>query len=201
MASGFRRYIPTREQIHNNRWLRWLGPSLLHPKLWHFSRRGVAIGVAAGVFFGLLIPFAQIPVAAGAAILMRGNVPAAIASTLITNPVTFAPIYVLAHHVGASLLGETHAVMPDPEQIHETPAEPNQSWWRDLASRVFDLGKPLLLGLLVFAVGAGVLTYVVIMLAWRVQVIWSRRRRKKKWLQYAAKMQHDQAKNSDDSAS
>ena len=68
MHPRLRRFIPTREQIHTNRWLRWLGPHLLHPRLWHFSRRGVSVGIGLGVFFGLLIPIAQIPFAAGAAL-------------------------------------------------------------------------------------------------------------------------------------
>jgi len=52
----WRRLIPSREALLTNRWLRWLAPWLGHPKLWHWSRRGVVLGVALGVFFGLLIP-------------------------------------------------------------------------------------------------------------------------------------------------
>lgn len=113
MHPRLHRLLPPCERIHENRWLRWLGPHLLHPRLWHFSRRGVAVGVGLGVFFGLLIPIAQIPFAADSAVLLRANVPVAIGSTLVTNPVTFAPIYVLAHQVGAMLLGEIDARAPD----------------------------------------------------------------------------------------
>lgn len=84
-----RRIQPTLEQVQGNRWLRWPGPSPLHPRLWRFSRRGVA---SPWVFFGLLIPVAQIPFAAGMAVLLRANLPAAMGSTLVTNPVTFAPV-------------------------------------------------------------------------------------------------------------
>ena len=41
------------------------------------------------------MPLAQIPASAIAATIFRANVPTAIGSTLVTNPVTFAPIYVL----------------------------------------------------------------------------------------------------------
>lgn len=85
MMQRLRRWLPTREQVQANRWLRWLGPRLLHPRLWHFSRRGVAVGAALGVFFGLLIPIAQIPLAAGMAVLLRANLPAAMGSTLVTT--------------------------------------------------------------------------------------------------------------------
>nr|WP_249221378.1 DUF2062 domain-containing protein [Cupriavidus sp. KK10] len=53
------------------------------------SRRGLALEF----FFGLLIPLAQIPLSAAAAVALRANVPAAVASPLVTNPMTLGPIY------------------------------------------------------------------------------------------------------------
>ena len=52
MHGRLRRRLPTPEQVGRNRWLRWLGPSLLHPRLWHMSRRGIAAGAGIGVVFG-----------------------------------------------------------------------------------------------------------------------------------------------------
>ena len=183
MKARFRRYLPDRERIQSNRWLRWLGPGLMHPRLWHFSRRGVAIGVALGVFFGLLIPIAQIPFAAGTAVLMRANVPAAVASTLVTNPVTFAPVYLLAHQLGSALLGEP---LPDADEIPSAPITPapdatpvESGWWQSLWRGLLSLGKPLLLGLSVLAVSAGLLAYGLIMLAWRIRIVWQWRRRRR----------------------
>ena len=180
MHPRLRRFIPTREQIHANRWLSWLRPHLMHPRLWHFSRRGVSVGVALGVFFGLLVPIAQIPLAAGVAVLMRANVPVAIGSTLVTNPVTFAPIYVLAHRVGARLLGEHDAEAPDFSAPRVVEVEPEARWWRQIWSGLLALGPPLLLGLSLFAVVAGFLTYGLIMLTWRLKTTWAWKRRKRK---------------------
>ena len=56
--------------------------------------------------FGFLIPVAQIPVAAVVAVWLRGNVVAAVGSTLITNPFTFAPIYLLAYRLGSAIIGQ-----------------------------------------------------------------------------------------------
>ncbi|MEW5893893.1 MAG: DUF2062 domain-containing protein [Pseudomonadota bacterium] len=171
-----RRYIPTRDEISRIRWLRWLGPHLAHPRLWHFSRRGVAIGVGLGVFFGLLIPIAQIPFAAGTAVLLRANVPAAVGSTLVTNPVTFAPVYLFAHHLGATLLGQGETPLPDLSQpATDTP----QAWWQALWQRLIALGQPLLLGLAVLAVAAGGASYLLIMLFWRLKTTWQWRRRRR----------------------
>lgn len=177
---AFRRILPTREQVESNRWLRWLGPRLLHPRLWHFSRRGVAIGVALGVFFGLLIPVAQIPFAAGMAVLLRANLPAAMGSTLVTNPVTFAPVYVLAHRLGATLLGEPDTPLPDLEDPEPVSVDADAGWWQAAWQGLLALGKPLLLGLSILAVTAGLLTYSLIMLFWRLKTTWDWRRRRRR---------------------
>lgn len=178
MMQRLRRWLPTREQVQANRWLRWLGPRLLHPRLWQFSRRAVAIGAALGVFFGLLIPIAQIPFAAGMAVLLRANLPAAMGSTLVTNPVTFAPVYVLAHRLGATLLGEPDTPLPDLDDPEPVGVDAAAGWWQSAWQGLLALGKPLLLGLCILAVLAGLLTYALIMLFWRLKTAWQWRRRR-----------------------
>ncbi len=154
-------WIPTREKLEASRWLRWLAPWLGHPKLWHWSRRGVALGVALGVFFGLLIPVAQIPLTATAAIVLRANLPAAAASTLISNPVTFGPLYYAAYRLGSWVTGETSLPQEDAETARMP--EPDKTLWQ----RVTSLGKPLLVGLLIMASLCGLATYALIDLFWR----------------------------------
>ena len=75
--------LPTPDSLQGNRWLSWLGPSLYHPRLWHMSRRGLALGMAIGIFFGFLIPIAQIPFSAATAVALRANLPVAMVSTLV----------------------------------------------------------------------------------------------------------------------
>ena len=101
--------VPTREQLASNRCLRWLGPLLLDPQLWRWSREGVARGVSIGVFFGFLIPVAQIPLAVVTAIALRACVPAAATSTFVTNPVTFAPVYYAAYRLGVWITADPAA--------------------------------------------------------------------------------------------
>lgn len=167
-----RSLIPAREKLESSRWLRWLAPWLGHPKLWRWSRRGVALGVALGVFFGLLIPLAQIPVTAAAAIVLRANLPAAAASTLITNPVTFGPLYYAAYQLGSWLTGETSLPSEAPESA-SVPETGKTTWQRIVA-----LGRPLLVGLFIMAVIAGLLVYILIDLLWRWRT--SRRWRSRK---------------------
>lgn len=170
MVERLRRLIPEREHLMRNRWLGWLGPYLHHPRLWHWSRRGVAMGVALGVFFGLLIPIAQIPLSAAAAVVLRANVPAAAASTLVTNPVTFGPIYYAAYQLGAWVTGEE----AKPKAFANTQASSSEEevgMWQ----RVRALGLPLLVGLAIAATLMGFLSYGLISLVWYFRVKRKRR--------------------------
>jgi hypothetical protein len=179
------RWMPSQETLARHRWLRWLGPALHHPRLWHMSRRGIAMGCALGVFFGLLIPIAQIPIAAAAAVALRANVPSAVASTLVTNPVTFAPVYYAAWKVGHRILGgdaaeaPPHAVIAATQASATTAAEqaghhgPIRAAWH----RLTGVGKPLVLGLALFATGFGLATWALVNALWWMRVQWRWRRR------------------------
>jgi len=164
--------LPTPEQILGNRWLAWLRPWLKEPKLWHWSRRGVAMGVALGVFFGLLIPIAQIPLSVAAAIVLRANVPTAVASTLVSNPVTFGPIYYGAYRLGVWVTGSKER--PKTLDLAD-PQSPADSAKTTAWQRITNLGKPLLMGLSITAVLMGLLTYAMISLIWRWRT-WAKRR-------------------------
>jgi uncharacterized protein (DUF2062 family) len=184
MIEWFKQRMPQPESLARNRWLRWLGPALYHPHLWRFSRRGLALGIAIGVFFGFLIPIAQMPFSAAAAVVLRANLPAAMVSTLVTNPVTFAPVYYAAYQTGAWLL----AVEPEeaagnpPSSPQSSPSKNNESETSDLLklwTYVSGVGKPLVLGLSLFAVAGFVLVYVAVnwFWIWRVRRRWKLRKR------------------------
>lgn len=183
MKKRLKAWLPTPESIRNNRWLRWLGPLLQQPRLWHFSRRGIALGLAIGVFFGLLIPVAQIPFAATLAVLARANLPVAVASTLVTNPVTFGPVYYGAYRLGKAMLGEDS--VSDEEAARELagvqasslPSDGTTSTLRSWLDRIGSVGKPLVLGLAVVATVSGLLVYALVNGAWALHIRWQRRKR------------------------
>jgi uncharacterized protein (DUF2062 family) len=173
-----KKLMPSQETLQRNRWLRWLGPALYHPRLWRLSRRGLALGMAVGVFFGFLIPIAQIPFSAAVAVALRANIPAAVASTLVTNPITFGPVYYLAWQVG-SLIGNE----PDssPPTIDQAPPEdfeqrPDESWWDAAKRRIVGVGKPLIVGLVLFAVIGSLLTYALVSWLWTLRIRLARRK-------------------------
>lgn len=177
--------LPDPDTLARNRWLRWLGPALHHPRLWHMSRRGIALGAAIGVFFGFLIPLAQIPVSAAFAVALRANVPTAVVSTLVTNPITFAPVYYAAWKVGGAILGESGpapgaaAGLQAGSTTGSTPSAEVASgnWLQRTWASLQRVGKPLLLGLGLFACGFGLLVYALVHLGWRAQVRFKRWRR------------------------
>jgi hypothetical protein len=170
------RWLPSPETLRANRTLRWLGPGIAHPGLWHLSRRRVAAGAAIGVFFGFLIPVAQIAFAAAAAVMMRANLPVAAVSTLVTNPFTFAPVYVAAYYTGAAVLGERvdEAAV---EALSDGTSGP--SW----TERFADVGKPWIVGLVIFAVVGGASAWIAVHVLWIAGVRlsrWRTRRRRRR---------------------
>lgn len=156
--------------------LAWLGPALTHPRLWHINRDGIALGLAIGVFMGLLIPLAQIPFAALLAVIFRANLPIAVASTLVTNPFTFAPLYLLAYRIGLALIGNGNQEIA--AESLETQIEGIAQWLAFWFDKLTELGKPLVLGLAVLASSFALAAYVSVQLLWRLYVVlrWRRRR-------------------------
>jgi len=176
LPERFRRYLPDPHVLRENRMLRWMGPTLHHPRLWHVNRRGIALGIAIGVFFGLLIPVAQILFAAVAALLLRANIPAAVGSTLITNPFTFAPVYYAAYHLGVWMLGHTDVTLVevDIDRVAAKTATGIGLWMDRLAT----VGAPLAVGLVTLAVSLSVLIYFAVHWTWRIRILRAWRRRK-----------------------
>lgn len=155
--------------------LRWMGPLLRRPWLWQLSRRRVAMGAGIGVFFGFLIPVLQILGAAVVAVLLRANLPVAAVTTLVSNPFTYAPIFLLAYQTGSALLGEAEepGVAESLAEVLETP-DADTGDWMDQARAI---GKPLFLGLAVFAVVGGVSAWGAVHVLWTLGV-WLKRRRR-----------------------
>jgi uncharacterized protein (DUF2062 family) len=175
MRHWIRRRLPTEETLKAHPSLRWMGPLLRRPWLWQLNRRSVALGAGIGVFFGFMVPVLQIAGAAVFAMLLRANLPVAAFATLVSNPVTYAPIGLLAYQTGAALLGEPVAAeaIQAIDEIEDLQPAAQTGWFEKLQS----IGKPLLLGLSVFAVIGGVGTWALVHLAWTLGVQMKRRQR------------------------
>jgi uncharacterized protein (DUF2062 family) len=103
------RHMPRAKHIRGT-WLhRRLGERLFAPELWHPTRQRFAAGMAVGAFFALLPLPIQMLAAALMAYITRVNIPAAIAGTWISNPLTF-PFCVYAQYRIGCLLTAREAI-------------------------------------------------------------------------------------------
>lgn len=172
MIDWLKTKVPSREALLANRWLRPFAEHLSDPNIWHFNRRSIARGVALGLFFGIVIPFAQTPVAALFAVSARANVAVAAFCTFITNPFTTPLIYLGAYEAGSWLLQvKRRAPLLSGGSTTEM--------FDNLVATLLDAPLPTALGLLLFSTVAAGLGYWLINVLWRARVRqrWARRRR------------------------
>lgn len=80
-------------KLRRRDWWRKLTQPLMQRELWLPCRDTVATGLAIGLFFGMIPLIPQSLVAAIAAMKFRVNVPFAVASTWLSNPVTNVVIW------------------------------------------------------------------------------------------------------------
>ena len=124
------------------------------------------------MFCGLIPGPFQIGAAMLLAVLFRVNLPVAAFTTLYTNPFTIVPLYLLAYEIGVLVSGSSGATaIPAFPELH----------WRDGFTQVWTwlmaLGKPLLIGLPLLAIGLAIVGYVLVRLAWRLYVMLKWRKR------------------------
>ena len=134
----------SREQIR--RGINWLWAQEGTPAQ---RARGLAAGVFCGCypFFGL-----QIVLSVGVATMVRGNHLLAAAGTLVSNPLTYLPLYWFNYLVGRQLLG--------PGQAGDSLVELNRS---NLWAQGWDFSQRILLGStvvgIVLAIASGCVAY------------------------------------------
>lgn len=168
--------MPTREQMERNRFIKPFAHRVLRSELWRFTRRSVPRGVALGLLVGIIVPFAQILFAALLSVPVRANVPLAALTTFVTNPFTTPLIWLAAYWVGGWLLRVDAAtvVAPVNTAIEQTDLQHFLEWLTG-ATMVTAFG------LVVIAVVAASLSYLLSGVVWRMVVgrKWRRRARRR----------------------
>ena len=144
-------------------WLAWAKPWLDGHDLFAFNRRPLAMGVAVGLFCGLIPGPLQVAATIVCCSVLRANVVAGIVATFYTNPLTIIPLYIAAFHIGEHLLPGTY-VLPAFADAPIGSAE----WIRAMYAWVQSLGWPIVVGLPVMALGFAVNGY------WLVNYLWLR---------------------------
>jgi uncharacterized protein (DUF2062 family) len=161
----FQRFLPHPHTIKEHKRLKIFGEWLHEPNLWHLNRRSVAGAFAVGLFCAWMpVPF-QMILAAGAAILMRTNLPLSVILVWITNPVTIPPMFYSAYIVGTWIIGEPPIDFSFELTFDWLLNELSTSW------------KPFLVGCFTLASISSLVSYFTISGIWRYSVV-TRRARK-----------------------
>lgn len=162
-----RKFLPDHATIRDHRHLRWAGTWLKHHNLWHLNRASVAGGVAVGMIGALVPGPIQMLSAALLAIIFRVNLPVAVATTLISNPLTWPFIIVAALAIGEFLLGPGSAPPMDmPFDWSNWTAFLPEFWqWLRGLSEAFLLGEIILAGIL------ATLGYTAVRIGWRLYLL------------------------------
>lgn len=172
LRSIFKRYLPKQHEIADHHYFRHFGSALKNPNLWHLTRRSSAGGVATGLFCAFIPIPVQMLIAALLAILFRVNLPLAVIFAWVTNPVTFAPIFIFSYKLGTWLLDEP---------VRQVAFELTLEWFTD---KLIHIWEPLLLGSMILGSLSALAGYIAIRLIWRMALVrkWDERRRRRQKL-------------------
>lgn len=93
------------------------------------------------------------------ALWVRCNLPIAVSLVWITNPLTMTPIYYTCYRLGRRLLDAPRIGLPQ------------ELSWQWLLTELSHIWKPLLLGSVLMGLFLGGLSYILMQLFWRWQVV------------------------------
>ena len=169
-AGRYLRHLPRIKHLRGT-WLhRKVGDRLFHREMWQPDRNRFAAGLSLGVFMGMIPLPVQMIAAAMLAFMTRVNIPAAIAGTWLSNPIT-TPLFIYGQYkLGVFLLGKLGLfVKPGQKELSEKHAT-------DLFQTLTHAPIPLLVGASIFAVVGAMVTYPIALWGWD----WFHRKFKKK---------------------
>lgn len=177
----FRKFLPDHAALRDHRHLRWAGRWLQQPNLWHLNRASVSGGVAVGMLCALIPGPVQMPAAAICALLFHVNLPVAVATTLLSNPLTWPFIIIAALTIGNFILGNGgHA----PTDLHW-----DINWDSDISTLLMEfwdwlmsLGLAFLVGEIILGIALAILGYAAVQLGWRLYLLAYLRRRARRRL-------------------
>jgi uncharacterized protein (DUF2062 family) len=158
----FRRLsAPYRGNQRNAAWyLRPFQVLLAHPVYFSINRRSITGGLAVGLFIGVLPFVGHTPAAALAALLLRVNLPVAVLSVWLGNPLTYGPIFYGEYLLGALLLDYPPMALSLDLPLGE------------LLTRLTDAWRPLWLGAIVSGLLLSGIGYLLSNAAWRLMTRW-----------------------------
>jgi uncharacterized protein len=146
--AGWRAELADPDKLARHRWLRPVAHRLAARDLWRPRPEALARGAAIGLFWAFAIPFAQIVIAVANCVWWRGNVPVALATTLITNPFTIGGWLWLAHRIGSLVI--------------DAPPPPTLAEGAGALEWLQALGPPAIVGMGILAVVGAAAGYLLV---------------------------------------
>ena len=161
LRERLREQMPTPDQLARHRWLRPIAHRLTEHGLWHAKPESLARGVAIGLFWAFMVPFAQVLFAAAHCVWWRANIPIAAAITFITNPFTIGGWLYLAYRVGSWFV----------------PARPDLPTADGWLAQLQAMGWPTVVGMGLFATVGASAGYLMMRAGSRLWLQWRLARR------------------------
>lgn len=141
----------------------WLGSRIHNRDLWHLRRHPVANGLAGGMFISML-PIPLQSLAAAAVGIARGwNLPAAVAATWVSNPLTYVPIFLAAKQ---SVLVLYHLFGVEPAIRNLKPSAVKDLDFEGVISLASHAGPELLLGYIIVGILSALAAYIIVHSFW-----------------------------------
>ena len=168
-----RRFQPVIDRLTSNPTVQRFAPALASPSLWHLNRRSTARAVAIGLFCGLIPGPLQMAGAVALCLVFRSNFPLSVITTLYTNPFTIVPLYLVAYEYGSLFFPGSNSL----KDIAPPTFNWSSSFIGDLALWMGQLGKPLMLGVVLLAMTLALVGWIVVRLGWRWHVVHAWRKR------------------------
>jgi len=165
-----RKYLPDPHKITSSRSLRIFGNLLHEPNLWHMNRKSVSMAFLVGLFF-MWVPLpSQMILAAGAAIIIRCNLPISVALVWITNPLTMGPMFYFAYQLGNWMLG-----LP-PNNLE---FEASFDWIKQQMEVIW---QPFLLGCFTLGISSSIIGFFGMRLLWRLHIVQYIKEKKRRFI-------------------
>lgn len=154
----FRKFAIKRHALADSRLLAPFRTLMHEPRYWGIRRRTVVPAFALGLFLAWM-PFpGHYLLAVLLALYFHINLPVAVATTFISNPLTMPPMYYSAYRFGRWLLETT----PVPFRF-----EMSLEW---VTHQFVEIWEPMLLGCLLFGATSALVGYVVVDVLWRLSL-------------------------------
>jgi uncharacterized protein (DUF2062 family) len=163
----FKRLSRTRHTLHGRWFMRPFRAMLANPAYWSVHRSNVTGAVALGLLIAFIPLPIHLPTVTLLALLLQVNVPVALATVFVSNPLTMVPQYYLCYWVGSRILGSG---------VDNFAFEMSWAW---IQTELIPIWKPFLLGCLVSGIAAALLGYAILGSLWHVTLVMKYHERKR----------------------